>query len=202
MKGWVVAPSLRWARRRRVRGSCRASQVELSSQQRDGRARGCGGKAGCGRCLLWVVTNPSQQISWSRRLEEKEARRFAGGRQGRGLGQVRGGEQEGKDHADAERRPGGQRHVRLQGPWGTVAGVGISGLPAGLQAAPERAGLRPAQQSQPRKGPPRSSSGCRGCSLRGQQGHPGHPRHPRFPVQAAPPHLSRTWRRHCGSSAR
>lgn len=60
-------------------GSCRASQVELSRKQWDGRARDCRGKTGCGRRLLWVVINHSQQMSWSRKVEE-EAERVAGRR--------------------------------------------------------------------------------------------------------------------------
>lgn len=187
----------------RVGGSCRASQVELSGKQWDGRARGCGGKAGCGRRLLWVVINHSQQMSWSRRggYRKKKLRRSLGDDKEWDWG--RSGEEKnrrGRSTQTLSRRWDVSPASRCSG---TGAGVGISDLPAGLQAEPERARLRHALQSQPRQRPSCSSSGCPGCSRRGQQGHPGHPRHPdSLPVQAAPLDLPRTWRRHCGSDAR
>lgn len=53
------------------KGLTRASQVELSGTQWDGRARGCGPKAGSGRSLPGVVINRSQQVSRSRRRKQR-----------------------------------------------------------------------------------------------------------------------------------
>lgn len=135
----------------RVGGSCRASQAELSGKQWDGRARGCGGKAGCGRRLLWVVINHSQQMSWSRRggYRKKKLRRSLGDDKEWDWG--RSGEEKnrrGRSTQTLSRRWDVSPAFRCRG---TGAGVGISDLPAGLQAEPERARLRHALQSQPRQ---------------------------------------------------
>lgn len=73
------------------------------------------------------------------------------------------GEQEGKDHADSTQPLVGRPRVGLRDPR-PGADVNISGLPARLQAQPERARLRQALQSQPRQGPSRGNSGCLGRS--------------------------------------
>lgn len=92
--------------------------------------------------------------------------------------------QEGKDHADTKRLPGGQPRA------------GLGGLGArGLQAEPRRAQRPQARESQPRPGPSRSSSGCLSRSRRGQQGtraagppRPSQsPQAPACPGRASPP---------------
>ena len=92
--------------------------------------------------------------------------------------------QEGKDHADAKRLPGGQPRAGLGGPGAR-----------GLQAEPRRAQRPQARESQPRPGPSRSSSGCLGRSPRGRQGtraagppRPSQsPQAPACPGRASPP---------------
>lgn len=134
-------------------------------------------------------------MSWSRRRAKEGAERVAE-------------KQEGKDHADAERPPGGPLRVRLGSPgpgstcWHLPPPLGAAG---GARACPALAGTADPAQAEafpqllglPRLQSPGTAGHRRVRANPAILTTPGSPR-----VQAAPPHLTRTWRRHCGSDAR
>lgn len=168
--------------------------------------QGCRRKARSGRHRLWVVTNHSQQMSWSRRRVKQEAERVAEGRQGTGLGRVGVRQQEGKDHA--ERRAGRSAPHPTGGPraggtyWHLPPSLGAAGgaraCPALAGAAdPAQTGACPQLLGLPRPQSPGTAGHLRVRATSAILTTPGSPC-----VQAAPPRLPRTWRRHCGSDAR
>lgn len=125
-----------------------------------------------------------------------------------GLGRAGVRQQEGKDHADAERPAGRSAPHQTGGPraggrcWHLPPPLGAAG---GARACPALAGAAdPAQRGAfpqllglPRPHSPGTAGQLRVRATSTIPTTPGSPR-----VQAAPPRLPRTWRRHCGSDAR
>lgn len=192
-------PSLRWTitgarrcelevRAGQAKWNCPASEEMGAPSTADG--------AESGRRLLWVVINHSRQMSWSGGGQRKKKLSGSVGTRrneiGAGAGQ-RG--QEGKDHADAEQRPGRSAPRGAGRTWGRGRVSASPASPPGCRRSLGARGVGRRCRANPGQGLPAApwaasaaaAGNSRASARLGHPGHPGHPRLPACPGRASPP---------------